>query len=224
MGKIRKNTTLTGVMTFLLFALASNARADNLQLYTSRTAFGGNDMVDWGQLGPCMTPIPNQFFAHSNVTGVVIDGFFLGGGVGEVRIQTMCGWGGNFASGDVVVWTRSPGQGPLRLLFCESVVGAGVQIQSDFFGPFTARIEAFNGDTSLGSFTEEGNSTPSGDNSAIFIGVKDLDGPHITSLVLSLTAAFSDPADFAINKMALDTGALAPALPPLGNQTASGVY
>jgi len=82
-------------------------------------------------------------------------------------------------------------------------VGAGAQIQADDFGPFTALIEAFSGDISLGFVIEDGNSTPRGDNSAIFIGVEDLDGPNITSLVISLTAAPISTTDFAINQLSL---------------------
>jgi len=212
---------VTGAVTLFVLAVASSARADNVQLFTSRSAFGGDDMVDWAQLGDCFTTIPSGFFARSMVLGLRLNGYFAGPGTGEVRVQTLCGWSGNFASGDVLVWTHAPGQGPLGLQFCEPLVGAGAQIQADNFGPFTARIEVFNGNTSLGAFTEEGNSTPAGDNSAIFIGVKDLDGANITSVIFSLTAATADPADFAINKLALDSGRLSPA--PAGNpSTASG--
>ncbi|HKD40150.1 MAG TPA: hypothetical protein VKB87_07665 [Myxococcaceae bacterium] len=221
MRKMLKKATVTGAVTLFLLAVVSSARADNLQLFTTRAAFGGDDMVDWGQLGPCMTIIPGGFFARSTVLGLNLNGYFAGPGTGEVRVQTLCSWGGNFASGDVVVWTHMPGQGPLNLQFCEPLAGAGAQIQADFFGPFTARIEVFNGNTSLGAFTEDGNSTGAGDNSAIFIGVKDLDGANITSVIFSLTVAFSDPADFAINKLALDSGRPSPA--PDGNpSTASG--
>ncbi len=178
-------------------------------------------MADWGQLGPCMTAIPNPFAATSSAGGLGITGTFAGPGIGQVRVQTLCGWGGNFASGDILVWTNAPGQGPLTLSFDSPIVGAGAQIQANFFGAFTAQIEAFNGNTSLGSFTEDGVSTPSGDNSAIFIGLKDLDGANVTSIVFSLTAAVADPMDFAINKLSLDTGA--PVSKPKGSSAASGI-
>lgn len=216
-----KKITMALGLSALLMTAVSVAKSDDLQLFTNRGAFGGDDTTDWGQLGKCMTPVLNPFTATSNVRGLTITGAFAGPGVGQIRVQTLCGWGGNFASGDILVWTNSPGQGPLMLSFCTPIVGAGAQIQADFFGDFTAKIEAFSSGTSLGSFTENGISSPDGDNSAIFIGLKDLDGPNVTSIVLSLTAAAGDPMDFAINKLALDSGAAVSE--PKGNSTASGI-
>ena len=48
------------------------------------------------------------------------------------------------------------------------------QIQSDWYGPFTATIEAYdiNGHL-LHSFSENGVATDNGDNSAILIGLAD---------------------------------------------------
>ena len=213
-----KKTTMALVLSILLLTVGSTAKAQ-LELFTNRAAFGGDDSADWGQLGACMATIPNAFTATSNGGLVGISGNFSGTGPGQVRVQTSCGWSGNFAPGDILIWTNSPGQGPITLTFDAPIVGAGTQIQADFFGPFTAQIEAFSDDTSLGSFTEDGNSSPAGDNSAIFIGVKDPDGT-ITSIVFSLTAAAGDPNDFAINKLSLDTGAVVSK--PQGNQAASG--
>jgi len=199
-----KKTTVPWVLGALLLTAVSTAKADNLQLFINRADFGGDDVADWGQLGPCSTSIPNPFSATS-VSGLGITGVF-DRGVGQVVVQTVCGWFGNFASGDVLVWTNAPsGRGPLTLSFSAPIVGAGAKIQADDFGPFTGLIEAFSGDVSLGFVTEDGNSTPRGDNSAIFIGVKDLDGPNITSLVISLTAAPISTTDFAINQLSLQS-------------------
>ncbi len=216
-----KKTTMALGLSALLMTAVSVGKADTLQLFTNRGDFGGDDMADWGQLGVCMAPIPNPFAATSNVGGLGITGAFAGPGVGQVRIQTVCGWAGNFAFGDILVWTNAPGQGPLTLSFDSPIVGAGAQIQADFFGPFTAQIEAFSDDTSLGSFTEDGVSSPTGNNSAIFIGVKDLDGANVTSIVFSLTAAAGDPMDFAINKLSLDSGAVVPKVK--SSSAASGI-
>jgi hypothetical protein len=214
-----KKVTLAWVLSVLLLMAVSIAKADDLQLFTNRGDFGGDDSADWGQLGPAFTPIPNPFAAFSNGAGLSITGAFAGGGVGQVQVQTFGGWNGNFASGDNLVWTNFPGQGPLTLSFDSPQVGAGAQIQADFYGPFTAKIEAFNGDTSLGSFTENGNSTPASDNSAIFIGVKDLDAANITAVVFSLTASAGDLMDFAINRLSLDSGGSVPKLN--GNRAAA---
>ncbi len=96
-----KKTTVAWVLGALLFTAVSTAKADNLQLFINRADFGGDDVADWGQLGPCSTSIPNPFSATS-VSGLGITGLF-DRGVGQVVVQTVCGWFGNFASGDVLV-------------------------------------------------------------------------------------------------------------------------
>jgi len=113
---------------------------------------------------------------------------------------------GNFATGDFLISTTVNGDGPLTLAFGQGINGAGAQIQEDFFGAFTAQLQAFNASTLLGTFSESGNSTNAGNNSAIFIGVKDLSGARITSLVFNVTScAIPTCTDFAINRLSLDT-------------------
>ena len=98
------------------------------------------------------------------------------------------------------MWTNSPGQGPLTFTFDTPVFGVGANIQADFDGSFTALIEAFDRDGNLlESFSEDGNSTGSGDGSAIFIGIRNTFG--IESVTFSLTDATGDVNDFAINQL-----------------------
>jgi len=67
------------------------------------------------------------------------------------------GWFGNFAPGDNLLWTATPlgaGAGPITLGFSSAVSGAGLQVQTDIYMAFTATIDAYDGATLLGSFTE----------------------------------------------------------------------
>jgi hypothetical protein len=180
-----------------MIAATTAAKAD---IVIGTTVRGGNDLADWGQLGACGTDIPNNFGAVSN-GGVGITGTFGQGGPGQLRQQSNpnCVWNGNFASGDYVLWTNSPGQAPLTLSFSRGVSGAGAQIQADFPGAFTAQVCDNFGDC----FQENGNSNFNGDNSAIFIGMQDLTGPDITSFTFSLTSCVSDCNDFGINQLSL---------------------
>jgi len=115
------------------------------------------------------------------------------------------GWNGNFAPGANLLWTGYNGSlGPLTLGFSSPVSGAGLQIMSDYYGAFTAEIDAYNGATLLGTFTEAGVSNGNADNSAIFIGINDLSGPNITSIVISESDAIR-PGDFAVNQLSLLT-------------------
>lgn len=192
----------TAVLMFILvFAMATATMADTLVGVTTRT---GNDSADWSQLGSPETPVPNPFNAMT-AGGIAITGSFAGGGNGQV-MQEGNDWGGNFALNDYLLWTNSPGQGPLTLSFSKGVSQVGAQIQADFYGSFTAEIAAYNGNTLLGTFSEAGNSTGDEDNSAIYLGIKDLDGANITSIVISLTDCAQDCADFAINQLSLTTG------------------
>ncbi len=160
---------------------------------TGTTIRSGNDSANWGQLGACDTVIPTSFTATST-GGVGITGTLAS--PGRVRVQTSCGWNGNFATGDNLIWTNTGG--PLTLAFSQGVSGAGAQIQADIFGAFTAKICDNFGDC----FTENGNSTNAGDNSAIYIGLLDTT-PSITSITFSIVGGNTD---FAINDLSLTTG------------------
>ena len=185
------------------------ARADTIVGFTNRTTFGGNDSANWNQLGANLATIPNPFSANSSGGLHITGSFAVAGGTGLVAVQGPgpTNFNGNFANGDFLISTTTNGNGPLTLAFSQGIIGAGAQIQADFFGPFTAQLEARNGSTSLGSFSEAGISNSAGDNSAIFIGLKDLSGANITSLVFSVpTCAIpSTCTDFAINQLSLDT-------------------
>ena len=124
---------------------------------------------------------------------------FAGGGDGQ-RIDEGNRWDGNFTIGDELLWTNSPGQGPLTFDFATPISGIGAQIEADFFGAFTAQICDQNGNC----FQEDGNGQPTEDGSAIFIGLAN--DPGITSITISLLNAQGDPADFAINQLDITTG------------------
>ena len=146
----------------------------------------------------------NLITQDSHSTNVTISGNtalvnFAGGGDGQRRDQTTGGWGGNFSPGDELLWTNSPGQGPLTLTFGTPVNGVGANIQADFFGNFTALIQAFDSNGKLiESFSENGVSNGNGDGSAIFIGLID---SGIKSVEFSITSCTFDCADFAINQL-----------------------
>jgi len=194
---------------FLMVVALANvtvAKADVMFLVTTRV---GSDTVNWTQLGPDNTTIPNLFTATST-GGIGITGSFDGGGVGETSVEGGS-WTGNFTIGDALVWTNSPGQGPLSLSLSTGVSQIGAQIQANYIGAFTAQIAAYNGATLLGSFTENGSSgnPPPEDGSAIYLGIGDATGANITKIVFSLTNAVSDPADFAVNQLSITPGGIA---------------
>ena len=177
-----------GAAIILILLATSAARADSVSVVTSLGALGASDTIVWSQLGADATEITASpsFTSANGLTGSVS---LLGPNslVAVVCPETLCSWNllslSGFSAGDSLIWTAdtgNSGNGPLTLNFTSrNVSGAGAFIQSDAPAQFTAQIEAFNGETSLGTFIET--SDVSGD--AIFIGVLDSTGANITSVV-----------------------------------------
>jgi hypothetical protein len=189
-------------VTAVMVAGAQPARADGV-LVTSAATLAPNDSIDWGQLGPDSTSLPSS-------TSVTTAGG-LGATVttddpsGLVRVDEGLSWIGNFTNGDHLITNNQFAFAPLTIDFASPISGAGAQIQLDSSGPFTATIEAFSGTISLGTFTEDGNSTSLEDGSAIFIGVLDT-VPAITSLVFGIDNPPAFQGDFAIDSLLISTG------------------
>jgi hypothetical protein len=178
---------------------------------------GANDSTSWSALGSDGTVIPNSFAATST-DGVAISGSFAGT-TGLVAIDCpaapSCSWTGSspFTPGDTLVWTFDPnaniGTGPLTLGLGKDVLAGGVLIQADIPPgvAFTAKVEAFNGASLIGSATKASDSA--GD--PVFIGIQDT-AAEITSLVFDLTgcAMACDTNDFAVNKLISENPAAVP--------------
>jgi hypothetical protein len=132
--------------------------------------------------------------------------------IAVVCADSPCSWGHGtsgstpFSAGDSLIWTAdggNSGNGPVTLSLGTSVSGAGALLQEDAPGMFTAKIQVFNGATSLGSFSES--SDVNGD--PIYIGVKDTSGANINKVIFSVTSttgAGGDITDFAIDALRLN--------------------
>jgi hypothetical protein len=181
------------------------AHADNLV----STQPSGSDSVDWSQLGSPGTTIGTTF-AFTSAQGVAGTGVYANPGdsmgvysqPGEVGaiLQQSSTWNGSFAPGAYLNWTEN--SGPLTLTLASGYTEIGAQIEADFWGAYTAQICDANG-----CFTESGVNEGAGDNSAIYLGI-DSSTP-INSVTFSLTSAVSDPDDFAISGLTLDSGSSA---------------
>jgi hypothetical protein len=166
-------------------------------------------------LGGDQTILPTSFTAKS--AGGATDTVALAGANSVISVvcsspPSSCSWTGGtagataFATNERLIWTSDAGNGgngPLKLGFSAPVAGAGALIQANTPGQFTAKIEAFNGATSLGSFTVTSDS--SGD--AVYIGLKDTTAANITSVVFSLTSCAATCTDFGIDTANLNVGA-----------------
>jgi hypothetical protein len=201
----RSKMILMFVAAFILAAF-SVAQADTILLVTSPQP--GASTVDWSQLGAAGQVLPHSFLAIGNdPNSDSVTGKFAAPNTnkGTLAVQGT-NWGGDFNTGDYLVWAghltngNPVGVGPLSLTFALGGYNfAGAYFQQDFFGAFTAKLEFFDGTNSLGFVTESGVSsgTPG---TAMFIGGFDLTGSNITRVVFSETAG-SHTTDFAIGTL-----------------------
>ena len=153
---------IISAMAIVLLA-ATSSWADSLALVTSQAAQGGNDSVEWSQVGSNGTVLSASFGTNSN-KGTTVSVSLSGPNsvLSVVCPASSCSWSGaGFASGDTLIWTSSGsngGNGPITVTFGRGEAGAGTLIQADGPSQFTATIQAFSGSTFLGSFTETSDS------------------------------------------------------------------
>jgi hypothetical protein len=212
MSKKFRGSQFVYVAAALLLA-ATAAWADTVVEVTSSSALSPDSSISWTQLGGDQTQVAASFGVTSNKGLSTTVTLAAANSVVSVvcsqapPLSTNCSWNSTgFTDGDSLLWAVNAyagGNGPLTLAFASGVRGAGALIQSDVPGQFTASIQAFNGSTSLGTFTEA--SDASGD--AIYLGVLDSTGANITSVVYSLTACASSCNDFAVDAVDLATAA-----------------
>jgi hypothetical protein len=147
------------------------------------------DVIDWSQLGPAFTVLPEPEKPHMVVSSDLgLTAAVTNSGLGNERpignplerVDQNNGWAGNFAPGTPLLWNQGTGA-TIRVNFDAPVRGAGVQIQPDVFGTFTAMVQATGGN--VGTFEEAGFSGDAADGSAIFIGLLSLSSvPDITAI------------------------------------------
>ena len=180
---------------FMLLAFTA-AQADVIVL---ATAPAGGIFVDWSSIG---LPVGTQLhgfvgFANNgdSATATVASPITNKGRI----IQQGTNWNGNFNTGEWGIWTQN--HGPLTVVLGNSYNFVGAYFEQNTFGPFTAKLDVYNGSTLLGSVTANGVSAPA-PGTALFIGALDKTGPNITKVVFSETAG-TNLNDFAIATMFL---------------------
>ena len=193
-------------LTFLLVCMCATAFADTLTQVTSPAGQASTDSILWSQLGGDQHVLGTSF---SVTTGLgTSDSVTMGSANGIISIvctatPSNCSWTGattGMAAGDSLIWTSDAangGSGPVTISFASPITGAGAYIQADIPGQFTAKLEAFNGGTSLGFFTTVSNTN--GD--PVYLGLNDSSGAHVTSVRYSLTTCAANCTDFGLDKL-----------------------
>ena len=194
-----------------LLCLGAVATADSFTTFATRADQNPNDIIDWGQLGPDGTIVgsPAAVMSFNGVNATAsIPGPFMGAFVEDCSPSCGLGsWQGNFEIGENLLYTGNQiggGPGPLTISFGTGISTVGFQIQDKFPGAFSATLQAFDGSTLLFMLNMTGVSDSCACGSAIFMGIGDLTGPNITSIVIS-DQGTGDANDFAINAVSLGT-------------------
>jgi hypothetical protein len=205
MKHIKRIIPLALVGFFLVLLVRLSGWTDALVQVTSQAAQAANDSVSWSQLGPDGTLLTTTSFNADSGGGLVTGTLNASNSIVSVACSASpsCSWASGFAGGDTLVWTSDGGNGgtgPLTISFANPVSGAGALIQADGPGQFTVKITAFNGSTTLGSFSQTSDSN--GD--ATYLGVSDSSGANITSVEYQLTSCVGDCTDFAIDTLLLN--------------------
>jgi opacity protein-like surface antigen len=180
-----------------------------ITLVTSSAALTVTDTISWAGIAAN----PTSPFVIGTTGGSTATVSHSGTG-NFTRYVQGSSWGGNFLDDEVLLGNPDAASGKLRIDLANLIDGAGFQIQSDYYGAFTAQIDAFDSvGNLLGSVSRVGNSTGDGDGSAIFLGFSRafLDVDYFD---VYLTAGVGGvPGDFSINNVLIGNAAPLGAVP-----------
>lgn len=202
--------TLRTLVLAATMAASSSLGVAQLNLVDSRAAFPAGETVDWSILGPAFTTVSSPFTIATSGGGLMTVSHNPGS-LFERRDQITGGWFGNFSFGDALLWNRGD-NGSITFNPGGLISGAGFNVQSDFHGAFTFKLEAYDaGGGLLGSVTKNGYSD-SEEGTAIFVGFTSA-SLNVDQFIATLVSATGGPSNFAINSLALASSA-GPELPP----------
>jgi hypothetical protein len=214
MFKTNSYATILASLAVAGFLGTNTARADSLAQVTGPSAQQATDSINWAKVGGDQTLL-SAGGSVPTTKGATVQVALTGPNAMLSRVcsASPCSWAGaGLTPGDILLWTSDAGNGgtgPVRITFASGMAGAGAFIQADGPGQFTGKIEAFNGSTSLGSFTSNSNSL----GQPVYLGVLDQTAPHITSVVFSLTAVSEGvTTDFGMDAVGLSSAIAAPAV------------
>jgi hypothetical protein len=202
-------TTLPLFIVGMLGFASGTARAGIAQV-SSRSALGGNDVLNWTQissLGFFTTPV--TVTTEGGLTATLSSTGILGPATQGTKGAA---WDGNFAPGAPLVFTGQFGpSGPIVITFARPVSAVGAQMNYNWTAsskadpfPFNITLSLYNSaGTLLATYTAQGEQYPVPDNSAAFIGAIDSTA-EITQAVFSTTTTANYAGSFAINNLAVD--------------------
>ncbi|MBS1709469.1 MAG: PEP-CTERM sorting domain-containing protein [Armatimonadetes bacterium] len=194
------------ILTIAGLAILASQSFGALTQLTSRAQITETDYIEWSDKGPAFTALSNPFVISTH--GTPFDVAVKGPAGLEVRQQSFGGWAGDFNPGEYVLYSK--GSGPLTLTGAKTCNDVGMNIQADFYGAYTAVMEAYDGlDTFLGSVSVKGVSTANADGTAPFIGVRS-DAGDIHMVKLYIVRTDGAPTSLAIDRVSFSCCAPVP--------------
>lgn len=201
-------------VTGLAILWSTSALADVVVLWDGT---GANDTTTWGQLGPDGTVIPNGATATSAGGTTMTLTSLASSQTGLTSVEcpaAPCSWNGSapFTAGETLVWANTgppsySGTAPFDIFFNNRSLGAaGLAVQPDMPGTFTAEVQVDFTDSSLSSIFSV-NSDLAGD--PLFIGLQDITGNNIASIGFDVINSGSDH-DFASGTLSMIEAASVP--------------
>ncbi len=193
--------------------LGANPAFAGIQAVGSAEALPGAGAMAWSSVGPLYSAV-NSGLTRSiaGITGSAVTISTATGLPAEILDNCGggdCGWYGNFAPGEIILWTSGSydpsnggwkANGPLTLSFNAPQRGVGFRIMADEFGAFTATLCAYDSNGALLQCVPfNGNGSSAADGSAIFIGLYD-DAAEISKVTVDAGGALY-PHDFAIGTL-----------------------
>lgn len=206
-ARFRQTLAVTALMALMALGAPPAGAAGVLD----RAAMGGTDLVNWAQIPYVGTA---QGFYGSLV--VLSDaGQAVDVSVPNTFWRTEQGpFQANFLPGEAMIASGyGSGSNTATLRFATPLAGVGAQFANTvYYGPFTARVEAFDAQgLLLESHTRDGETTGAANGSAIFLGVlrPQNDIARVDFSVLPYTYPGAGPGEFftrfAINQVTLTT-------------------
>jgi hypothetical protein len=191
------------LLTLVALGAPKPANAAIVQAFT-RAAISPNTLLDWGQLGPEFTSVPNPSPVSAPAAGpMTVSG--TGGGSME-RLDEGSGWNGIFSPGERLLFSSGANQ-PMILDFSNPVNGVAFGIQENFFGNYTGTLNVYAADdtTLLGTFNVAGNNTGGSTGLAPIIGAFDDTGAFtIGRIDWSTTQVGDGTAGVSVNQVSLN--------------------
>ncbi len=162
-----------------------------------RISLNPNDQLNWSIAGPSGSIVASGSSFQTTAGNRVEVSSATGGDMRRLDQGRFGGWYGNFEEGSPLLY--SGGSGAIEINPDVLFQGAGLQVQSDYFGPFSAELTAYGVDGNiLGSVTGNGVSSSGSSGRSLFLGFLS-DAFDVDKFVLRLTSAVRFTDRFALD-------------------------